>query len=114
MSSTEFRNSLPSSVTISVPSPYHLRSSWSAGKSRPIRSAARHRPRPWPVVCLRRFFPRGDELLFAHDLRDGVLADPLPGLAQVGGDPRGAVAAAMRGEQPADLGRQLRASRPSW
>src|SRR3954454_10150739 len=106
MSSTESRNSLPWSVTISVPSPYHLRSSWSAGKSRPIRSAARHRPRPWRVVCLRRFFPPGDELLVAHDLRDGVLADPLPGLMQVGGDPRGAVPTVMLGEQPGDLGGQ--------
>src|SRR3954463_3684558 len=90
MSSTESRNSLPSSVTISVPSPYHLRSSWSAGKSRPIRSAARHRPGPGGGAAGAASSP-GDELLFAHDLRDGVLADPLSGLMQVGGDRRGAV-----------------------
>src|SRR5204862_479817 len=42
----------------SVPSPYHLRLSVLAGKSRPIRSGARHRPFPCRVVCLRRFFAR--------------------------------------------------------
>src|SRR4051794_27648036 len=47
-----------------------------------------------------------DEALLAHQRGDGVLADPLPGLAQVGGDPRGAVAAVMLGEQPGDLGGQ--------
>src|SRR4051812_38519279 len=135
MSSTESRNSLPSSVTISVPSPYHLRSSWSAGKSRPIRPRPPHRPRPWRRGCLRLLLARraggevpaaqarrppppparaagllapllrpGDELLVAHDLRDGVLADPLPGLLQVGGDPRGAVPTVMLGEQRGDLG----------
>ena len=58
MSNTEARCSLPSSVTISVPSPYHLRFTVAAGKSRPIRSGARHRPRPGRVVLLRRFLTR--------------------------------------------------------
>jgi hypothetical protein len=53
-SSTLSRYSLPSSVSISVPSPYHLRFTWSAAKSRPIRSGARHRPLPCRVVCFRR------------------------------------------------------------
>lgn len=36
------------------PSPYHLRFSAGAEKSRPTRSGARHRPRPGRVVCRRR------------------------------------------------------------
>jgi hypothetical protein len=56
MSSTDARCSLPSSVGISVPSPYHSRFSALAGKSRPIRSGARHLPVPDRVLCLRRFF----------------------------------------------------------
>src|SRR6185369_15005521 len=54
----------------------------------------------------------GDQPLLGHDLRDRVLADPPPGLVQVGGDPRGAVAATVRGEQPRDLSRELGAPRP--
>jgi hypothetical protein len=46
MSSTEARYSLPSSVQISVPSPYHLRFTCCAGKSRLTRSGARQRPFP--------------------------------------------------------------------
>src|SRR5690242_18992665 len=41
-----------------------------------------------------------------------VLADPPTLIVQVRGDPRGAVAAAVRGEQPADFGRELRAPGP--
>ena len=54
----------------------------------------------------------GDQPLLGHDLRDGVLTDPPTLLAQVRGDPRGTVAAAVRGEQPADLGRELLAPGP--
>lgn len=39
----------------------------------------------------------GDQVLFAHDLRDGVLADPPAGLVQIGGDPRRPVPAVMLG-----------------
>jgi hypothetical protein len=44
-------------VRIWVPSPYHLRFSCVAGKSRRTRSGARHRPLPGRVVD-RRFFLR--------------------------------------------------------
>src|SRR4051794_2264423 len=67
------------------------------------------RPPPPPALAgglLAPLLPPGDEVLVAHDLRDGVLADPLPGLMQVGGDPRGAVSTVMLGEQPGDLGGQ--------
>ena len=43
---------------ISVPSPYHLRLTSCAGKSRLTRSGARHRPLPGRVVALRFFFRR--------------------------------------------------------
>jgi len=49
---------LPSSVSISVPSPYHLTLMAAAGKSRLTRSGARHRPFPGRVVPLRRFLRR--------------------------------------------------------
>jgi hypothetical protein len=52
------RWSLPSSVQISVPSPYHLTLTSAAGKSRRTRSGARHRPLPGRVVALRFFFRR--------------------------------------------------------
>ena len=45
-------SSLPSSVAISVPSPYHLRLICVAGKSRLTRSGARHRPLPGPGGAL--------------------------------------------------------------
>src|SRR3954454_19031129 len=67
------------------------------------------RPPPPPALAgglLAPLLSPGDEVLVAHDLRDGVLADPLPGLLQVGGDPRGAVSTVMLGEQPGDLGGQ--------
>ena len=54
MSNTLARCSLPSPVTISVPSPYHVRLSPSAANRRPTRSGARHRPLPGRVVCRRR------------------------------------------------------------
>jgi hypothetical protein len=44
MSSTLSKYSSPSSVMISVPSPYHFSFGLLAGKSRAIRSGARHRP----------------------------------------------------------------------
>jgi hypothetical protein len=58
MSITEARYSLPSPVGISVPSPYHLRLSCRAGKSRLTRSGARQRPFPGRVADLRLFLRR--------------------------------------------------------
>jgi len=58
MSSTLSRCSLPSPVTISVPSPYHRRLMPSAVNFRFTRSGARHRPRPGRVEALRFFFRR--------------------------------------------------------
>jgi hypothetical protein len=58
MSSTLSRCSLPSPVGISVPSPYHLRLTAAAPKSRRTRSGARHRPFPGRVPPLRLAFGR--------------------------------------------------------
>jgi hypothetical protein len=69
-------------------------------------------PRAGATAALARV--AGDQPLLGHDLRDRVRTDPPARLAQVRGDPRGAVAAAVRGEQPADLGGQLLAARPPW
>jgi hypothetical protein len=55
MSSTESRISLPSPVTISVPSPYHRWLIPGTGNLRLTRSGARHRPFPGRV---RPFRPR--------------------------------------------------------
>src|SRR5262249_41015403 len=104
MSSTEARCSLPSSVGISVPSPYHLQLIVAAGKSRLTRSGARHRPLPGRVVPLRLFFWRRRPARPAHQAGGGVLAPPPARLAQVGGDPRRPVLALMLGKQPGDLG----------
>jgi hypothetical protein len=49
----------------------------------------------------------GDQTELAHQLRDGVLADPPTLIAQVRGDPRRTVGAPMLGEQPPDLDLQL-------
>jgi hypothetical protein len=64
--------------------------------------AALSRPGGGPALLL----APGGQALLGHDRSDGVLADLPPGLAQVGGDPRGPVSAPVRGEQPPDLGRQ--------
>jgi hypothetical protein len=58
MSSTLARCSLPSSVQIPVPSPYHLQLIPAAPKSRLTRSGARHRPFPGRVAPLRLPFRR--------------------------------------------------------
>ena len=53
-------------------------------------------------------FRPGDQALRAQQCGDGVLADSPARLTQIGGDPRGAVAALVRGEQPGDLDAQPR------
>ena len=58
MSSTDARCSLPSAVTISVPSPYHFTLTAAAANERLTRSGARHRPFPGRVVALRPFLRR--------------------------------------------------------
>jgi hypothetical protein len=81
------RNSLPWSVGISVPSPYHLRFGWSAANAPADQvwgpPAAPSGPGGGQAA------PGGAGLQpqFAQDRRDGVLADPPAGLAQVRGDP---------------------------
>jgi hypothetical protein len=63
-------------------------------------------PSPRPSCGAPVAFRAGLQALLAQQCRDGVLTDPLPGLAQVSGDPRGAVAALVRGKQPGDLDAQ--------
>jgi hypothetical protein len=105
-SRTETRWSLPSPVRISVPSPNHLRLICWAGKSRLTRSGARQRPVPGRVVERRRLLRLATQALLVHQRRDGVLAHPPPGIAQVGGDPRRAVLGFVQLEQPPDPDRQ--------
>jgi hypothetical protein len=71
--------------------------------------AALARPRGAPAPALR----PGSCAQLAHQLRDGVLADPPAGVLQVRGDPRRPVLALMQREQAPDLGPEpLPASRP--
>jgi hypothetical protein len=69
---------------------------------------------PWPGRGPALPRPPGRQALLAHQRSDGVLADPPPGIAQVSGDPRGAVPAMMQPEQPRDLGLELFAALRPW
>ena len=82
---------LPSSVQISVPSPYHFWLIFSAGKSRLIRSGARHRPFPGRVASLRRFFGRAARPISAISAATVFLLTVQPAScrsAVIIGDPR--------------------------
>jgi hypothetical protein len=67
-------------------------------------------PPPAPAGPRRRLalpLAPGGQVLFAHHRCDGVLADPPPRIAQVGGDPRRPVPAAVQLEQPPHLSLEL-------
>src|SRR6266516_5741406 len=104
MSSTASRCSLPSSVTISVPSPYHLRLIPAARELAPdqVRCPPPAAARPRRRLAL--LLPPGRQVLLAHQVSDSVLADFSAGVFEVSGDPRGSALAPVRIEQPPDLG----------
>src|SRR5262249_7219448 len=94
----------PSSVGISVPSPYHLQLIVAAGKSRLTRSGARHRPLPGRVVPLRLFFWRAaPPPPRTRPAAGGALPRPPPPPPPAADRPC-RVLALMLGNQPGDLG----------
>src|SRR5829696_1716844 len=108
MSRTLSRYSLPSSVGISVPSPNHI---WLTRRTELSSDEVRCPPPgpAWPSGSPPPRWP-GPQALLGHDRRDRVSTHRPALLNQISGDPRGAVAAAVRGEQLVDLGGQLNPS----
>ena len=78
ISSTPVRYSLPSSVTISVPSPNQRSFSRAAEKPRPTSSWGPPAALAGAGGAASAPLGSGDQVLVGHDLDDGVLSDPPP------------------------------------